>query len=46
MPNVEKYDGNYKKMDYTFYEMSNKLEKKAKSKLSRKKIHGKRRHKS
>ena len=38
----EKYDGNYKKMDYNFYQMSNK---KNKIKVIRKKANGKRRNK-
>ena len=38
----EKYDGNYKKKDYTFYQMSNK---KDKIKVIRKKANGKRRNK-
>ncbi len=46
MANAEKYDGNYKKMDYTFYKMSNKLEKKEKTKEIRKNLNGKRRYKA
>jgi hypothetical protein len=44
MHKVEKYDGNFKKMDYTFYEMSIKIIKKEKNKLTRKKVYGKRRY--
>ena len=44
MHKVEKYDGNFKKMDYTFYEMSIKIIKKEKNKLTRKKLYGKRRY--
>ena len=44
MHKVEKYDGNFKKMDYTFYEMSIKIIKKDKNKLTRKKVYGKRRY--
>ena len=44
MHKVEKYDGNLKKMDYTFYEMSIKKLKKEKNKVTRKKVYGKRRY--
>ena len=44
MAKLEKYNGNFKKMDYTFYEMSIKRIKKEKNKLTRKKIYGKRRY--
>ena len=37
MAKLEKYDGNFKKMDYTFYEMSIKRIKKEKNKVARKK---------
>ena len=44
MANAEKYDGNFKKIDYTFYEMSIKKLKKEKNKVTRKKVYGKRRY--
>jgi hypothetical protein len=42
MEKIQKYDGNFKNMDYTFYKMSRKLEKKKIK--SRKSKNGKRRY--
>ena len=46
MKKIEKYDGNFKNMDYTFYQMSRQSIKKIKLvKNKKKKTHGRKRNK-